>query len=151
MLIIRLQRKGAKNAPDFRLVLAEKHRSATKKVLEVFGGYNPKTKDLKLVQQEKLLEWVKRGVELSPTAKNLLINKKVITGTKVKAWRPKVKEKPEEKPAEKKAEPKAQAPAESAPTEEKKNTAEQPPKEKIEKEEKKTEEKSAKEESPKSV
>lgn len=110
--------------------MAEKHRAATKKVLEVFGGYNPKTKELKLNQQPKLLEWISRGVEMSPTAKNLLINKKIITGTKVKAWRPKVKE----KPAEKKAETKAETPGEKVQTEEKKE-AEQAVEEKTVKEE----------------
>lgn len=102
MLIIRLQRRGAKNAPTFRLVLAEKYRAASKKVLEVFGHYNPNSKDLKLIDIDKLKTWIARGTELSPSARNLLINKQIITGPKVKAWRPKIKEKPAEKPAEEK-------------------------------------------------
>jgi small subunit ribosomal protein S16 len=94
MLTIRLQRTGRKNAPDFRIVLAEKHRSATKKILEIFGEYNPRTKQFQLRDEAGLLKWVKRGVELSPTVRNLLIARKLIDGKKVKAWRPKVKEKP---------------------------------------------------------
>ncbi|MCL5435522.1 MAG: 30S ribosomal protein S16 [Patescibacteria group bacterium] len=130
MLIIRFQRRGAKNSPEFRLVLAEKYRAASKKVLEVFGRYDPKSKDLKLIDADKLKVWVGRGVEISPSVRNLLINKQVITGTKVKAWRPKVKAKPEAKPAEKKeaspAEKQEEKPAEKpveqpAPSEEKKS------------------------------
>lgn len=112
MLIIRLQRRGAKNAPEFRLVLAEKYRAASKKVLEVFGRYDPKSKDLKLVNADSLKVWVGRGVEISPSVRNLLINKQIITGTKVKAWRPKVKAKAEAKPADKPAEKKEEKPAE---------------------------------------
>lgn len=95
MLIIRLQRRGATNNPDFRIVLAEKHRAATKKVLEIFGQYNPQNKSFNLNKQDQLLLWVKRNVELSPTVRNLLIEKKLITGKKVRAWRPKPKEKTE--------------------------------------------------------
>jgi small subunit ribosomal protein S16 len=124
MLIIRLQRTGSRNSPDFRLVLAEKHRAAAKKTQEIFGQYNPKTKVLALRDKDLLLAWVNKNVELSPTAHNLLINQKLIEGKKVKAWHPKRKEKPatsssaapvEKKPeAEKPAEAPAPAPEKSA-------------------------------------
>ena len=96
MLTIRLQRVGRKNSPDFRIVLAEKHRSASKKIMQVFGKYNPKTKDFSLSNQDALLDRIKQNIEVSPTVKNLLIQKKLIEGKKVKAWRPKIKEKTEE-------------------------------------------------------
>lgn len=89
MLIIRLQRTGAKNSPDFRVVLAEKHRAAQKKVLEVLGSYNPKTKELRIKSEPRLAEWLGRNTELSPTVRNLFITKKLFEGKKVKAWRPK--------------------------------------------------------------
>lgn len=92
MLAIRLQRVGRKNSPDFRIVLAEKHRSASKKVIQVFGKYNPKTKDFNLSDQGALLDRIKQNIEISPTVRNLLIEKKIIEGKKVKAWRPKRKE-----------------------------------------------------------
>lgn len=91
MLIIRLQRVGRRNSPDFRLVLAEKHRSATKKVIEVFGEYNPRTKLFHLKNEEKLKTWIARKVELSPTAHNLLVTHNLVSGKKVKAWKPKAK------------------------------------------------------------
>ena len=117
MLIIRLQRTGAKNSPDFRLVLAEKHRAAQKKTLEVLGQYSPKTKELKLKNEARLKEWVGRNVELSPTVRNLLITKKLISGNKVKAWNPKKSAKAEAAAGEKEAPAAPVAPAE-APKEE---------------------------------
>lgn len=105
MLIIRLQRRGAKNAPNFRLVLAEKHRAASKKTVEVFGQYNPKTKELKLSREPQLRQWLARLVELSPTVRNLLITKKIMTGAKVKAWRPKHKSEAVTAVAEEKTKP----------------------------------------------
>ena len=95
MLTIRLQRVGRKNSPDFRIVLAEKHRSASKQILQVFGKYNPRTKDFNLSDQDALLARIKQNIEMSPTVKNLLIQNKLIEGKKVKAWRPKIKEKTE--------------------------------------------------------
>ncbi|PIR97057.1 MAG: 30S ribosomal protein S16 [Candidatus Doudnabacteria bacterium CG10_big_fil_rev_8_21_14_0_10_41_10] len=91
MLTIRFQRTGNKNNPDFRIVLAEKHRSATKKVLEVFGGYNPRTKQFHLKDKEKLLAWINKNVDVSPSVHNLLVKKKIIDGKKVRAWKPKPK------------------------------------------------------------
>ena len=113
MLTIRLQRVGRKNSPDFRIVLAEKHRSASKKIMQVFGKYNPKTKDFSLSNQDALLDRIKQNIEVSPTVKNLLIQKKLLEGKKVKAWRPKIKEKTEEatkpeKVADKKVEEKSE-------------------------------------------
>lgn len=95
MLIIRLQRTGSKNNPDFRIVLAEKYRSAVKKATEVFGEYNPVTKNFHLKNKERLLEWINKKVEISPTVYNLLVNKQIIQGKKVQAWKPKRKEKEE--------------------------------------------------------
>ncbi|HLC45185.1 MAG TPA: 30S ribosomal protein S16 [Patescibacteria group bacterium] len=117
MLIIRLQRTGSRNAPDFRLVLAEKHRAASKKVLEVFGEYHPVSKELKLSSEERLQGWLGKGIVLSPTAHNLLVEKKFLQAKKVKAWRPKVKEQAEA-PAQtpQKSQTPAEAPAPASPT-----------------------------------
>jgi small subunit ribosomal protein S16 len=92
MLTIRLQRTGTKNKPAFRIVLAEKARSASKKFLEVLGHYNPRSKDFGIKDPERLKYWVNQHVELSPTVHNLLIEKKLVEGKKVKAWAGKKKE-----------------------------------------------------------
>jgi small subunit ribosomal protein S16 len=108
MLIIRLQRTGTKNRPTFRLVLAQAHRSATKKFVEILGHYNPKTKQLGVKDEARLKHWLGHNVQLSPTVHNLLIQHKLMEGKKVKAWQPKKKEA---------AEGEAAAPAAAAPAE----------------------------------
>ncbi|HEX5430019.1 MAG TPA: 30S ribosomal protein S16 [Patescibacteria group bacterium] len=89
MLTIRLQRTGTKNKPAFRLVLAEKEKAAGKKFLEVLGHYNPRSKAFGIKDEERLKYWMGQHVELSPSVHNLLIEKKLTEGKKVKAWKPK--------------------------------------------------------------
>lgn len=112
MLIIRLQRTGKKNAADFRVVLAQKTASASKKFVEVIGTYNPRTKQLVLKDQARLDYWIAQHVEVSPTVHNLLVTKNLIKAAKVKAFKtPKKPAAPET--AEQKA-PAAEVPAEPA-------------------------------------
>jgi small subunit ribosomal protein S16 len=129
MLIIRLQRTGTKNRPTFRLVLAQAHRSASKRFVEVLGHYNPRSKDFGIKNEDRLKYWLGQHVHLSPTVHNLLVDKKLLEGAKVKAWQPKKKEKVEGEaapaapaaaattaPAEETAAPAAESPAPEAPT-----------------------------------
>ena len=95
MLTIRLQRTGTKNRPTFRLVLAQAHRSATKRFVEVLGHYNPRSKEFGIKDEARLKYWIGQHVQLSPTVHNLLVEKKLVDAKKVKAWQPKKKEKPE--------------------------------------------------------
>ncbi|MBI3952614.1 MAG: 30S ribosomal protein S16 [Candidatus Doudnabacteria bacterium] len=94
MLTIRLQRTGTKNRPTFRIVLAEAHRSASKKFLEVLGHYNPRSKDFGIKDQDRLKFWLAKNIQLSPTVHNLFVDKQFITSKKVKAWKPKKKDEP---------------------------------------------------------
>lgn len=89
MLTIRLQRTGTKNKPAFRIVLAEAHKSVSKKFLEVLGSFNPKNKSFGVKNEERLKYWIAQNVQISPTVYNLLVDKKFVEGKKVKAWQPK--------------------------------------------------------------
>ncbi len=89
MLTIRLQRTGTKNRASFRVVLAESYRAASKQALEVLGHYNPRTKDFGVKNQDRLKFWLDKHVAVSPSVYNLLIEKKLVSGKKVKAWQPK--------------------------------------------------------------
>jgi small subunit ribosomal protein S16 len=91
MLTIRLQRTGTKNKADFRIVLAQSYRSASKKSLEVLGHYNPRSKQLGIKDKERLSYWIGQHVSVSPTVHNLLVENKFLSGKKVKAWQPKKK------------------------------------------------------------
>ncbi|HYC79916.1 MAG TPA: 30S ribosomal protein S16 [Candidatus Binatia bacterium] len=118
MLIIRLQRTGTKNRPTFRLVLAQAYRSATKRFIEILGHYNPRSKEFGIKNEERLKYWIGQHVKLSPTVHNLLVEKKLMEGSKVKAWQPKKKEKPEGEaaaPAAPAAQAAPETPAETAP------------------------------------
>jgi small subunit ribosomal protein S16 len=117
MLIIRLQRTGKKNQADFRIVLAEKEAPVTKKVTEVLGSYNPRTKKFQ-VKEERLKYWLGQKISLSETVQNLLITKSLFDGKKVKAFNiPK-------KPVEPVVEKPADAPAVETPVEAAEATAE---------------------------
>ena len=90
MLTIRLQRAGRKNQPIFRIVLAEKHKAAQKKFVEQLGTYNPRSKEF-AVKEDRLKYWVEKHVQMSPTAHNLFVTKKLIEAKKVHAWQPRRK------------------------------------------------------------
>jgi len=91
MLVIRLQRVGKKNQPSFRVVLAEKTAPVKGKFIEILGNYNPRLKT-KALEKERILYWLSKGAQASPTVHNLLVNEKVIDKPKVKAWIPRKKE-----------------------------------------------------------
>ena len=90
MLTIRLQRVGRKNQPVYRIVLAEKHRAATKKTVESLGLYNPRNKEF-TVKEERVKYWLEKHIPLSPTVHNLFVTKKLIDAKKVHAWQPRRK------------------------------------------------------------
>jgi small subunit ribosomal protein S16 len=84
MLTIRLSRVGKKNKPMYRLVISEKARDPYGHALEILGSYNPHTKEL-AVKGERIKYWIAKGSQMSPTINNLLLEKGIIEGKKVKA------------------------------------------------------------------
>src|SRR3989344_7835085 len=100
MLMIRLQRFGRKNDPNFRVVLTDK-RNAPKsgKFLEILGFNNPKTKQKKL-EAERIKYWIGKGAKVSPTVHNMLISEKIVEGKRINVVPPPKKEeiRVEEKP-----------------------------------------------------
>jgi small subunit ribosomal protein S16 len=85
MLTIRLQRAGKRNKPEFRIVLAEKESSASKKFAEILGSYNPRTKSFS-VKEDRVRYWISQRVVLSPTVHNLFVTQKLVDAPKVKAF-----------------------------------------------------------------
>jgi small subunit ribosomal protein S16 len=118
MLTIRLSRIGKKKKPMYRLIISEKGRDPYGRSLEILGSFNPFSKELN-VEQERIKYWISKGAQMSPTVNNLLLEKKLIEGKKVKASKPGKKAAEDKKPEEtKKAEVKTEtAPAEAAKTE----------------------------------
>lgn len=85
MLKVRLKRVGRKNDPSFRLILTESTRGPKSgRVIETFGSYNPhNAEDKAEVKGERILYWISKGAQVSPTVHNMLVNNKIITGKKV--------------------------------------------------------------------
>ncbi len=141
MLIIRLSRVGRKNDPSFRIVLQEKHRAPTGKVIEFLGFYNSRLKQ-KSFKEERIKYWLGEGAQVSDTVHNLLVSAKIIDKPKRKATSTsKKKREKRQKSTELKTEEKIEKkePAEKEELKEKasENDKKEEPKEKISKDEKK--------------
>lgn len=90
MLVIKLSQKGKTNKRMFRLIISEKSRDPYGNVLETIGSYNPHSKEL-TVRAERVNYWLSKGAQMTPTVNNLLVEKKVIEKSKVKASKKGVK------------------------------------------------------------
>lgn len=66
MLAIRLSRVGKKNAPSYRIVVANKRSGRDEGRLGILGFYNPLQSEKLTVNKEELEKWVKLGAK--PTA-----------------------------------------------------------------------------------
>lgn len=113
MLMIRMQRTGRKNEPQFRIVVGE-HTMGPKsgKFLEKLGSFNPKT-DEKTLDVERVKYWMSNGAQTSPRVHNLLVDMGVVKAKKINVLPKKTVEKKEEAaPAAEVAEaPAVEAPA----------------------------------------
>ena len=119
MLKIRLQRVGKKNSPSFRVVLVEHTMRPRGEFIELLGSYN-KIQKQKSFNKERILYWISKGAQPSPTMHNLLVDEKIIDKVKVKAWKPKKKPASAEATAGKPAggaEKPAETPVEQTPVE----------------------------------
>lgn len=82
MLMIRLQRKGKKHDPSYRIVLIDSRRAAKSgSVLEILGSYNSQKGEPQL-KADKIKEWISKGAQVSKTVHNLFVNAKIIEGKK---------------------------------------------------------------------
>jgi small subunit ribosomal protein S16 len=84
MLTIRLSRIGKKNKPMYRLTVSEKSKDLYGRSLEILGSYNPHSKELQ-AKTDRIQYWISKGAGTSPTVNNLLIDKGIIKGDKIKA------------------------------------------------------------------
>lgn len=82
MLMIRFQRIGRKNDAAFRMAVLEKTAGPKAgKYVDLVGTYNPKTKQI-TYKADRIQDWVKKGAQVSPSLKNLLIKNGVLEGEK---------------------------------------------------------------------
>jgi small subunit ribosomal protein S16 len=83
MLTIRLHRIGKTNQPSFKIVVVDKRVSAAAgKFREDVGSINRVTKQTKL-DKDRIVYWISKGAQPSPTVNNILVAQKIIEGKKI--------------------------------------------------------------------
>jgi len=85
---------GKKKQPTYRLIVNESSRDTYGHALEIVGHYDPFTKVTE-VNKDRILYWISKGAQLSPTIHNLLVDQNVIKAEKIKASKGKKKTEPE--------------------------------------------------------
>ncbi len=74
---IRFKRVGAKNAPRYRIVVADSRSARNGKVIEEIGSYNPISKELK-VDGDAVKSWIGKGAQPSDTVGGILKAKGIL-------------------------------------------------------------------------
>lgn len=83
MLKMRLQRVGRKNDPSYRVVVTDSRNGPQSgKSIDNLGSYSAKNNVFN-IDGERAKDWIKKGVQVSPTVHNLLITNKIIEGKKI--------------------------------------------------------------------
>ena len=75
---IRLKRMGAKGRPFYRVVIADSRVARDGKVIDQVGYYNPLVGEVKL-NEEAIIDWLKKGAQPTDTARNLLSKQGIMT------------------------------------------------------------------------
>ena len=76
---MRLKRMGSKKRPYYRIVVQDSRRASTSITIDEVGTYHPiESTNQVSIDQEKAKDWIKKGVTVSQTVKELL-NKSGIT------------------------------------------------------------------------
>ncbi|OPX86714.1 MAG: 30S ribosomal protein S16 [Pelotomaculum sp. PtaB.Bin104] len=84
MVKIRLKRMGAKKKPFYRIVVADSRSPRDGRFIEEIGIYDPlKNPAVISINEERALEWLKKGVQLSDTARALFNKAGVLKSTPV--------------------------------------------------------------------
>ena len=73
---MRLNRMGAKKNPFYRIVVADSRAPRDGRFIEVLGNYDPSQNPAVVnVDEEKVLDWMGKGAQLTDTVKNLFSKK----------------------------------------------------------------------------
>ena len=83
MLTIRLTRVGKPKQPLFRFIVSEKARDPWGKALELLGtaNFRKDVPELKL-ETERIKYWLSKGAQCSDSVWNILLDQKIVEGTK---------------------------------------------------------------------
>lgn len=82
---MRLQRRGRKKQPIYRLVVQDARVSRDGKVIDILGQYDPNQEPSVFdIKDDSVKEWLKKGVLPTKTVEKLLIKKDILSESKVK-------------------------------------------------------------------
>lgn len=118
MITIRLSRTGKHKAPQYRIVVQDKHKDPWSPALEVLGHFNPRRNPVELVlNKERAQYWLSKGAQLSETVHNMFVDQGLVKAEKqssVNISKKRAKKLEEEKAEAEKAKQEATAKAEAA-------------------------------------
>jgi len=69
---IRLQRRGKRKRPFYRLVVTNSRNPRSGKVLEILGNYDPLREGEFTVNLDRVNFWISRGAQMTPRAKKVV-------------------------------------------------------------------------------
>jgi small subunit ribosomal protein S16 len=70
---IRLQRRGTKKKPFYRMVVADIESPRDGRFLEIVGTYNPLTEPATItLKEDKIRGWLNKGAKASKTVREIL-------------------------------------------------------------------------------
>ena len=91
---IRLQRRGKKKQPVYRIVVQDSRVARDGNVIDVLGIYNPVKKPTIIeIKQEEALAWLKKGALPTQTVERLFVKQGILAKkeTKEKVAKPAIK------------------------------------------------------------
>ena len=90
---MRLTRMGDKKSPFYRVVITDSRNARDGAYIDKVGYYNPVAQPAEIViDKEKALDWLKKGVQPTETVKSLLIGQEILPKpTKLSAPKTKVR------------------------------------------------------------
>ena len=71
MISIRLDRKGTKEKPFYKIIAIDSRKKKGAPALEILGFWHP-AKNLLKIEKEKIGEWIKKGAKLTLSVRKLL-------------------------------------------------------------------------------
>lgn len=82
-LKMKLVRTGAKKKPFYRIVVASSESPRNGKFIEIVGNYDPKKDPAEVnIKEDRVKDWLSKGVIPTLTVSNLLVKKGIQAGTK---------------------------------------------------------------------
>ncbi len=82
MLKIKLQRRGKKHQPSYRVVVQEEHSKLNGDFIDDLGHYNPKLKETK-IKADRVNYWLSVGAKATSTVHNMLVKEGISKDKKI--------------------------------------------------------------------